>query len=198
MSGRQERTESCVSEADFSPLEEVRNLPEMEYSASGETPETLNLEKEKDESEDGNEVFNQDQEKTIEPQEKRTERKRTTSGGRSIRFPCGVCGLGVGVGGVVCGACCLWIHNGKTKKCAGLEGKDEANSDTFRCPKCIESDQKVNAHLRKQTLDQYNIMAKSSKKRTIQDSSPKKDEMGNMSKNKKQKVDNEYVSNLLD
>merc|ERR1711913_99806 len=96
MSGRQERMESCVSEADFSPLEEVRNLPEMEYSASGETPETLHLENEKDESEDGDEVFSQDK-------EKRTERKRTTSGGRSIRFPCGVCG-----------ACCLWIHNGKT------------------------------------------------------------------------------------
>merc|ERR1711874_879662 len=184
MSGRQERTESSVSEADFSPLVEVRNLPEMEYSASGETSETLHLEKEKDESEDGDEVFNQEKEKTIESQEKRTERKRTTSGGRSIRFPCGVCGLGVGVGGVVCGACCLWIHNGKTKKCAGLEGKDEANSDTFRCPKCIESDQKVNAHLRKETLVQYNVMAKSSKKRTIQDSSPKNDEIG---KNKKQK-----------
>merc|ERR1711874_29942 len=167
------------SEADFSKLEEVRNMSEMEYSASGETPETIHLENEKDESEDGNdEVFNQDKEKTIESQE-----KRTKTGGRSIRFPCGVCGLGVGVGGVVCGACCLWIHNGKTKKCAGLEGKDEANTDTFRCPKCIESDQKVNALLRKQTLDQYNIMARSSKKRTIQDSSPKNDEIG---KNKKQ------------
>merc|ERR1711913_142075 len=90
------------------------------------------------------------------------------------------------------------MGNGKTKKCAGLEGKDEANSDTFRCPKCIESDQKVNAHLRKQTLVQYNVMAKSSKKRTIQDSSPKNDETGSISKNKKQKVDNEYISNLLD
>ena len=195
MSGRQERTESCVSEADFSPLEEVRNLPEMEYSASGETPETLHLENEKDESEDGDEVFNQDKEKTIESQEKRTERKRTTSGGRSIRFPCGVCGLGVGVGGVVCGACCLWIHNGKTKKCAGLESKDEVNADTFRCTKCIESDRRINVHLRKQMLDQYTeTMAKSSKirernnsiKRTIQDSSPKKGEIGNMSKKKKQ------------
>ena len=209
MSGRQERMESCASETDFSPLAEVRNMSEMEYPPSGETPEIIHLENEKDESEDGNdEVFNQDKEKTMESREKRTERKRTTSGvgGRSIRFPCGVCGLGVGVGGVVCGACCLWIHNGKTKKCAGLEGKDEANTDTFRCPKCTESDRKVNAQLRKQTLDQHNIMAKSSKirernqsiKRTIQDSSPKKDEIGNMSKNKKQKVDNEYVSNLLE
>merc|ERR1711874_411850 len=115
--------ESCVSEADFSPLEEVRNLSEMEYSASGETPETIHLENEKDESEDGDEVFYQDKEKTMESQEKRTERKRTTSGGRSIRFPCGVCGLGVGVGGVMCGACCLWIHNGKTKKMCWTGGQ---------------------------------------------------------------------------
>merc|ERR1711874_633586 len=135
------RTELCVSSAsDFSPLAEVRNMSEMEYSPSEETPDTQNVDKtrktihlinEKDEDEDGeDEVFNLDKENTIESQEKRTERKRTTSGvgGRSIKFPCGVCGLGSGSSGSR--ACCLWIHNGKTKKCAGLEGKDEANTDT--------------------------------------------------------------------
>ena len=134
--------------------------------------------------------------KKIQQNHKKKEQKRTSGvGGRSIKFPCGVCGLGVGAAGVVCGACCLWIHNGKTKKCAGLESKDEVNADTFRCTKCIESDRRINVHLRKQMLDQYTeTMARSSKirernnsiKRTIQDSSPKKGEIGNMSKKKKQ------------
>ena len=85
MSGRQERTESCVSETDFSPLVEVRNMSEMEYSPSEETPDTQNVDKirktihlvnEKDEGEDGeDEVFNLDKEKTIESQGKGTERK---------------------------------------------------------------------------------------------------------------------------
>ena len=115
----------------------------------------------------------------------------------------------MGTAGIICGACCLWIHNGKTKKCAGLDGKDETNADTFRCTKCIESDRKINVHLRKQMLDYTKKMASSSKsrernnsiKRTIQDSSPKKDEIGNLSKNKRQKVDNEHMqdySNILE
>merc|ERR1711913_149916 len=103
------------------------------------------------------EVFNLDKENIIESQEKRTERKRTISGvgGRIIKFPCGVCGLGVGTAGIICGACCLWIHNGKTMKYTGLESKDEVNADTFRCTKCIESDRRINVYLRKQMLDQY-------------------------------------------
>merc|ERR1711874_100215 len=140
----------------------------------------------------GDEVFNQEKEKNNRITRKKNRKEKNNIRRKKYKVPLWSVRTWSRSWRVVCGACCLWIHNGKTKKCAGLEGKDEANSDTFRCPKCIESDQKVNAHLRKQTLDQYNIMAKSSKKRTIQDSSPKKDEIGNMSKNKKQKVDNEY------
>ena len=65
----------------------------------------------------------------------------------------------MGTTGIICGACCLWIHNGKIKKCAGLDGKDKINADTFRCPKCIESDCEINLHLRNEILDYTKKMA---------------------------------------
>ena len=127
------------------------NSGEISNGAFRESRKNTHLANDKDEDEDGeDEVFNPEKENIIESQE-RTERKRTISGtgGRSIKFPCGVCGLGVGTAGIMCGACCLWIHNGKTRKCAGLEGKDDTNADTFRCTKCVESDRIINVHLRK-------------------------------------------------
>ena len=150
--------ESCSSLSEFSPLLNVFENP----SAGGEVSEVMsvlrkdgenssevsdgtsqesrrNIHLANDKDEDG--VFNSEKENKIESQEKRTERKRTTSGvgRRNIKFPCGVCSLGVGTSGIICGACCLWIHNGKTKKCAGPNEEDETHADTFRCPKCIET-----------------------------------------------------------
>merc|ERR1711874_85047 len=101
------------------------------------------------------------------------------------------CSLGVGASGIICGACCLWIHNGKSKKCAGLSGKDENQADTFKCPKCIENDREINLKLRDEILIYSKNMARDGRckegnnsnsinrtKRTLQDPSPKKDEMG--------------------
>merc|ERR1711874_859374 len=165
-------------------------------------------------NEDGeDDVFNSEKESEIESQEKRTvkiARKRTSkritpgAGRRNVRFPCGVCSLGVGASRIICGACCLWIHNGKSKKCAGLSEKDENQADTFRCPKCLESDREINLQLRNEFLVYSKNMARDCKskegnnsinrtKRTLQDPSPKKDEMGNLSANKRQKVDTVHM-----
>ena len=76
------------------------NSGEISNGAFRESRKNTHLANDKDEDEDGeDEVFNPEKENIIESQEKRTERKRTISGtgGRSIKFPCGVCGLGVGL-----------------------------------------------------------------------------------------------------
>src|SRR5664279_4109354 len=38
---------------------------------------------------------------------------------RSGKFPCGVCGKGVGTNSIQCTSCMSWIHN----KCSGVEGR---------------------------------------------------------------------------
>ena len=57
--------------------------------------------------------------------------------GKTPTSPCGVCGKGVGAGGIWCEGCCMWIHNGKIQKCSGLGNADVYNSKTYRCPTCV-------------------------------------------------------------
>merc|ERR1711874_425678 len=202
--------ESGSSQSESTPLATGLGRPSVEAEEPERNTHLAN-------NEDGeDDVFNSEKESEIESQEKRTvkiarkrTRKRITPGAgrRNVRFPCGVCSLGVGASGIICGACCLWIHGGKSKKCAGLSGKDENQADTFRCPKCIENDREINLKLRDELVFSKKYMARDCKskegnnsnnsinrtKRTLQDPSPKKDEMGNLSANKRQKVDTEHM-----
>ena len=106
----------------------------------------------------------------------------------------------MGYPGVICGACGLWIHNGKIKNCTGLNGKEDIQVDTFRCPKCIKSNRKTNLKLRDKTLAFFLDSSKNCKskeggygnagtKRTFQDRSPKGVDMGNLPTYKRLKVD---------
>ena len=123
-----------------------------------------------------------------------------------VKFPCGVCSSGVGSSGVLCGACHMWVHNGKTKRCATLSGWDENQTEAFRCSKCVENGRKIDLQLRSETStlskntgkdceseeSDNNKNSKNSKnginrtKRILTDPSPKKDNMGNPIANKKQ------------
>ena len=47
------------------------------------------------------------------------------------RYPCGVCGRGVGVNSVLCGDCGKWVH----QRCSGLQNVRLARN--FVCPACI-------------------------------------------------------------
>ena len=49
---------------------------------------------------------------------------------RSGRYPCGVCGRGVGVNSVLCVSCSLWCH----KRCSGLQSV--VGAVDFVCPTC--------------------------------------------------------------
>ena len=182
--------------------------------APQEAERNIHLANNKDEED---EVFGSEKENKMESQEKRTTkirtRKRITPGAgrKNAKFPCGVCNAGVGTSGIMCCACCLWIHNGKTRQCAGLSGKDVTQADTFRCPKCLESNLEINLELRNKrvALSKKNMArdgkskeGKNSKnsnnsinrtKRSLQDPSPEKDEMGNLSKNKRQRVDTVHM-----
>ena len=48
------------------------------------------------------------------------------------RYPCGVCGRGVGANSVLCTACGKWCH----KRCSGLGRLSGAAVSLFRCPAC--------------------------------------------------------------
>ena len=47
------------------------------------------------------------------------------------RYPCGVCGQGVGVNSILCISCNKWCH----KRCPGLGRLGPAVN--FRCPTCV-------------------------------------------------------------
>ena len=47
------------------------------------------------------------------------------------RYPCGVCGRGVGVNSILCISCNKWCH----KRCSGLGRLGPAVN--FRCPTCV-------------------------------------------------------------
>ena len=50
----------------------------------------------------------------------------------SGKYPCGVCGKGVGTNSIQCGGCKKWVH----KKCSGVKGKLK-DDPGYRCAKCV-------------------------------------------------------------
>ena len=46
------------------------------------------------------------------------------------RYPCGVCGNGVGVNSIFCNTCVRWCH----RRCSGLNRL--SGVDSFLCPAC--------------------------------------------------------------
>ena len=53
--------------------------------------------------------------------------------GNSGKWPCGVCGKGVGRNSIECTACKKWIH----KKCSGIKGRLREGYG-YNCPKCVD------------------------------------------------------------
>ena len=51
---------------------------------------------------------------------------------KSGKFPCGVCGKGVGANSIECTSCTAWTH----KKCSGVKGRLQDVVD-FKCSRCI-------------------------------------------------------------
>ena len=54
---------------------------------------------------------------------------------KSGKFPCGVCGRGVGANSIKCISCMSWNH----KKCSGVKGRLQDVVD-FQCTKCVGCD----------------------------------------------------------
>ena len=50
----------------------------------------------------------------------------------SGKYPCGICGKGVGRNSIQCGGCKKWVH----KKCSGAKGKLKEDPG-YRCAKCV-------------------------------------------------------------
>ena len=48
------------------------------------------------------------------------------------RYPCGVCGEGVGANSVWCSGCSKWCHG----RCSGIRNVRKAG-ENFRCPACV-------------------------------------------------------------
>ena len=138
----QERMYTCVS--DFGGLESLSAEEEVPTDSDevfledtsgvrsmlgGDAPQeaerNIHLANNKDEDEE-DEVFGSEKENKMESQEKRTAkirtRKRITPGAgrKNAKFPCGVCNAVVGTLGIMCCACCLWIHNGTSWPSARL------------------------------------------------------------------------------
>jgi hypothetical protein len=51
----------------------------------------------------------------------------------SGRYPCGVCGKGVGTNSILCTACEKWVH----KKCSRVHGALKKAAEEFRCSTCL-------------------------------------------------------------
>ena len=58
--------------------------------------------------------------------------KPVQSGKPSGKWPCGVCGKGVGRNSILCTQCGKWIH----KRCSGVKGSLESCKN-FKCGKCL-------------------------------------------------------------
>ena len=58
--------------------------------------------------------------------------KPVQSGKPSGKWPCGVCGKGVGRNSIICTQCGKWIH----KRCSGVKGSLESCKN-FKCGKCL-------------------------------------------------------------
>jgi len=53
---------------------------------------------------------------------------------KSGKWPCGVCGKGVGTNSIRCTNCQCWIH----RKCSGLKGRLSSYEATFTCKACVQ------------------------------------------------------------
>ena len=139
--------DSCISQSEFSPLEEVLD----NVSVGGVVPgEELGLGRDGEENGmDLNEVFQEEVSSELTEgilgvdsrtgKDAAARRRRLTWAGR---FPCAVCGKGVR-NGLICVTCSLWVHHGKTNTCSGLEKKCQYNAKTYSCPTCIEKQQNI-------------------------------------------------------
>ena len=63
----------------------------------------------------------------------------TTQSSGAARWPCGVCGGGVGVSSILCTRCGKWIH----KRCSGLSRSLPARNQGFLCRACESPDRCV-------------------------------------------------------
>ena len=119
---RRIRMDSCISQSEFSPLEEVLD----NVSVGGVVPgEELGLGRDGEENGmDLNEVFQEEVSSELTEgilgvdsrtgKDAATRRRRLTWAGR---FPCAVCGKGVR-NCLICVTCSLWVHHGKTNTCS--------------------------------------------------------------------------------
>ena len=53
---------------------------------------------------------------------------------KSGKWPCGVCGKGVGRNSIKCTNCLSWIH----QKCSGVHGSLSSSEATFKCKSCVK------------------------------------------------------------
>jgi len=51
---------------------------------------------------------------------------------KAVRWPCGVCGIGVGSNSIQCTSCHKWVH----KKCSGIKGSMYKVMKSFICRGC--------------------------------------------------------------
>jgi len=59
------------------------------------------------------------------------ERQKVTQ--KAVRWPCGVCGRGVGSNSIQCTSCKKWIH----RKCSGIKGNTYKVMKSFICRSCV-------------------------------------------------------------
>jgi len=52
---------------------------------------------------------------------------------KAVRWPCGVCGRGVGSNSIQCTSCQNWVH----RKCSALNGSMYKVIKTFVCRVCV-------------------------------------------------------------
>ena len=62
--------------------------------------------------------------------------EKDNKGGYEVsgRYPCGVCGKGLGRNSLMCTACDKWVH----KRCSGIKGKLEKVCESFVCKSCLK------------------------------------------------------------
>ena len=52
---------------------------------------------------------------------------------KAVRWPCGVCGRGVGSNSIQCTSCKKWVH----RKCIGIKGSMYKVMKSFICRGCV-------------------------------------------------------------
>lgn len=106
--------------------------------------------KQKGKNEDSEKTINEDYgenyrdiENRVGKQTAEVKKNEKVKKNKSVSFPCGVCGLGVGSNSIFCSVCAKWIHN----KCTGVD-KDVENFTAkeirkFSCTKCRGKDKNM-------------------------------------------------------